>query len=81
MLQLSIRSLFHDRLYQAISSRAIFDILLIHMHVVGSHLFIVMRKTGAVPRAHCIDITHIGLEIQELAGLLYIHPIPCLVFI
>jgi hypothetical protein len=40
-----------------------------------------MWETSTVPWTHGVDITHIGLEIEELAGLFHIHPIPRLVLI
>jgi hypothetical protein len=40
-----------------------------------------MGETRAISRAHGINITHIRLEVQELAGLFHIHPIAAFVFI
>ena len=52
------------------------------MDIVGIHLLSVMMwEARTVPRPHGIDMTHIGLEIQELTGLFYIHPIPRLILI
>lgn len=52
------------------------------MHVIRIHLFLyVMRETGAIARPHGIDITHIGFKVQELAGLLHVHPVSRLILI
>lgn len=51
------------------------------MHVLCHLLFMVMGEASAIPGADRIDITHIGGQVQELAGLFDIHPIPGLVLI
>jgi hypothetical protein len=67
--------LLHHFLNEAVSSGAIFHILLVHVHVFNHFLFGQMRKSGAVNRPHFINGAHIILEVQKLAGSALIHPI------
>ena len=73
--------LFHNELHYAVSRGAIFDILFVHVHIIHHPLFGMVREAGTIPGADRIDVAHIGLQVQELAGLFHIHPIPALVFI
>lgn len=49
---------------------------------VVSHLFArEMRKPGAIGGTHFVDRTHIGLQVEELAGIGGVHPIALLILI
>ena len=51
------------------------------MYIFHHFLFGVMGKSGTIPGTNSIDIAHIGLQVQELARLLLIHPISRLVLV
>ena len=69
----------HHLLHHLIRSRAIGHILVVHVYIIFHLLFRQVRKSGAVNGPYCIDAAHIGLKIQELAGLFHIHPVADLI--
>jgi hypothetical protein len=71
----------HHLLYHSVSCGAIRDVLMMHMHILFHLLAGQVRKAGTIQRADLIDTTHIGLEIKELTGLLYIQIVANIIFI
>jgi hypothetical protein len=57
------------------------NILFVHVHVVYHFLFGKVREFCTISRPDGIDVTHIGLAVQELTGRAAVHPFPLPVFI
>jgi hypothetical protein len=72
---------FIEHFHYPVGGGTIIDILFVDMHIVHHPFLGVMGKPGAIPGTDGIDAAHIGLQIEELAGLFYIHPIAALVLI
>ena len=49
------------------------------MNIVGELLLGMMRKSGAIRRTHLVDATIVRLQIEELARLCFIEPVPAAV--
>ena len=65
---------FHHLLHQFIGSRAIFNVLFMHMCIV-TEFFCEMRKSCTIGGPYCINTAFIIFQIEELAGLFFIHPV------
>jgi len=61
-------------------SRAVINILFVYVGVLRKFSFCEVRETGAIHRANSVNAAHIGFEIQELAGIIYVHKITVLLF-
>src|SRR5687767_557179 len=65
---------FHHLLHQLIGSRAIFNVLFMHMCIV-TEFFCEMRESCTIGGPYRINTAFIIFQIEELARLFYIHPI------
>lgn len=72
---------FHQPLNQPESSRAVFNILLKHVHIIHHPPLGMMRKPGAISRPDRVNAALIVFQVEKLARLLPVHPIACAVFI
>lgn len=79
-LNLSLLHPLLHLLYQLISGRAVFDVLFVHVHIVHHLALGQMRKAGTIGRTDLVDAAFIICQVEELAGLYFIHDIPRAVF-
>ena len=79
-LNLSLLHPLLHLLYQLISGRAVFDVLFVHVHIVHHLALGQMRKAGTIGRTDLVDAAFIICQVEELAGLYFIHDIPDAVF-
>ena len=56
-------------------SRAILDVLLVHMYIINHLPFIQVRKSCTIRGTDLVDTAFIVLKVQKLAGLLFIVPV------
>jgi len=61
-------------------SGTMFQILFVHVHVFNHSLLGKMREAGAIVGPHFIYRTHIGIQVEELAGFRFVEPIAQVVF-
>src|SRR5688500_12474995 len=65
---------FHHLLHQFVGSRTIFNVLFMHMCIV-TEFFCEMWKSCTIGGPYRINTAFIIFQIEELAGLFFIHPV------
>lgn len=71
----------HEFLHHGKSCRTVGYVLLVPLHVVGHLLPGKMRESGTVPRTYLVDAAHVGLQVEELTGLLSVHPVAAFIVV
>ena len=66
---------YHHALHHFVSGGAIFHVLLVHVHVIDHAPFGMMRESCTVSRPHFVNAAFVGRQVEELAGLQFIHPV------